>query len=588
MSKNKLPLRSAKSSAPISRAENIEESVNRGLSRMRFVSGCLLLMYILVAARIVDFSLIHGEWKPYVRDDSEAEQTDAPNTIRADILDRNGFLLATSLETASLYADPAMVPDAKETAQNLAAVFKGLDEKDLEEKLSSTRRFVWIKRNLTPTEQNSVLEIGHPGLGFKEEFRRVYPQESMAAHIVGYTDIDGNGLSGIERALDERLRTDPHPVRLSLDIRVQHILREELSRTLETFHAPAGVAAVMDVNSGEILGAVSLPDFDPHHPGESREDQKFNRFSLGLYEMGSTFKTFSTAALLETGNAQLSKTFDARKPLQRGRFRIRDFHAEKRVMTVPEIFVHSSNIGSALMGESIGTEKLQAFYRALGLLDRPDFLLQETSAPLVPNPWREINTLTASYGHGIAVSPLQVLLAASTVVNGGILPHAEIVLNTSDAEKPARKGPEKRVISPQTVHRMRQLLRLTVTDGTGSMANIAGYQVGGKTGTAEKSGAGGYDSSRLISSFLGVFPVDSPRYAILVMADEPKGTHKTHGYATGGWVAAPATGRIIERIGPLLGVPLETDIEREDISLPLRRYLKEYQSSRSQILADNR
>jgi len=277
----------------------------------------------------------------------------------------------------------------------------------------------------------------------------------------------------------------------------------------------------------------------------------FNKATLGVYELGSTFKIFSTAALLEKSSHNISSVFDARQPIKMGRFKIRDYHAEKRVLTTPEVFIHSSNIGSAMMGMEVGTENLKNFYRDIGLIESPEFELQEIGKPIVPSPWREINTLTASYGHGIAVSPLQLVSAVSSIVNGGFLIKPTLILNQDK-----KKNTENiRVVSDKTAHRMRQLLRLVVSEGTGSSADVAGFLVGGKTGTAEKPGKKGYDRKRLISSFMGVFPMDKPQYAVFVMVDEPKGIKETYGYATGGWVGAPTVQRVIKNMVSILNLP---------------------------------
>jgi len=356
---------------------------------------------------------------------------------------------------------------------------------------------------------------------------------------------------------------------LSLDIRLQHILRREAKAQMKQFSGTGAAAIIMDVNNGEVLAAVSLPDFDPHAPSAAEDPEIFNRLTLGVYELGSTFKLFSTAALLEKNGGRLDQTFDAREPLVRGRFTIKDYHAEKRVLTVPEVFMVSSNIGAALMGEYVGTEGLQDFYRDLGLLDPSPLTIEEVGKPLFPQPWRDLNTLTASYGHGIAVSPLQLVTAAATVLGDGTQVIPTLVLGGDETQKHR----DLRVISPQTAHRMRQLMRLVVTEGTGKSADVPGYRVGGKTGTAEQPGRGGYNRKKLISSFLGVFPADEPRYVVYVMVQDPKGTKETYGYATGGWVGAPAVRNIVEVMGPMMGVKPRGMSAVADVSDGLKQYI---------------
>jgi cell division protein FtsI (penicillin-binding protein 3) len=545
--------------------------------RLVLISAIFSLAYIVIAARVVDLSLIQGELANYRVAEAGAVQAPASvakkNTRRADIVDRNGVLLATSLETASLFADPKLILDPAGTSEALAKMFPDLTYGDLLRKLQGSGRFTWIKRNLTPHEQEEILALGEPGLAFKNEYKRIYPQGDMAPHIVGFTNVDGKGLGGVERSFNEYL-TGGHdaPLRLTIDTRVQHILNRALSDAVSTYSGLGGAGVVMDVRNGEILAAASMPDFDPHAP--RNQDVLFNRLTLGVYEMGSTFKIFSTAAVLEYENLPMAHEFDARESIQRGRFKISDYHAEDRKLSIPEVFMVSSNIGSALMGEMVGTERLRNFYRDLGLLDPVALEIGEIGRPLIPIPWRDINTLTASYGHGIAVSPLQMVAATGSIVNGGILLKPTVILDQSAAEK-SQNSTALRIISPQTAHRMRQLLRLAVTDGTGKNADVEGYRVGGKTGTAEKSVNGKYDRSKRLSSFVGFFPMDAPRYAVFIMVDEPKGTKESFGYATGGWVAAPAVGRVVEAMGPLLGVKPAHIPKEHDLAAPLRRYVRD-------------
>ena len=324
----------------------------------------------------------------------------------------------------------------------------------------------------------------------------------------------------------------------------------------------------MDVRSGEILAGVSYPDFDPHNPGKYNSASMFNRLSLGVYEMGSVFKIFSTAAFFETVDAGIDRKFDAREPIKRHGFTISDYHPEKRILTLPEVFMYSSNIGAALMGEEIGTEVLKDFYEDIGLTAPLDFAIKEVSRPIIPDPWRDINTLTASYGHGIATTPVQLISAVSSIVNGGLLVRPKLVIDES------RKAREIRLVSEDTSENIRRLLRLTVKDGTGSKADVDGYNVGGKTGTAEKIGKKGYDRDRLLSSFIGVFPVEEPRYAVFVMIDEPKGQKASFGYATGGWVATPAVGKVIKSMVSILGIKPHHVPQDRDMAAPLRRYVR--------------
>ncbi len=550
--------------------------------RLVIISAVFILAYLILALRAFDLSIIQGELQGAEERLARAEHSEqkTPYAGRGDIVDRNGILLARSIQTVSLYADPKLIEKPDDVAHDLQTIFADMSYGDLLQKLQSNNRFVWIKRNITPDDHHQILLSGHPGLQFKTEMRRIYPHGDLASHLLGYTSLDMKGLSGVEGAFDTFLTSKETALHLTVDVRLQHGLRKAMAGAVQKHKAKGAAGIVMDVTNGEILAAVSLPDFDPHRAGQAIQKEKFNRYALGVYEPGSTFKIFSTAALLESNNS-LSQRFDAREPIKVGRHTINDFHAEKRVLTLPEVFMHSSNIGSALMGQKVGTERLKSFYKDLGLLKPSDLELLEKGKPLIPDPWREVNTLTASFGHGIAVSPVQLVAAASSIVNGGlyitptmILPHSGLQ-NASNAES-------LRIVSPQTAHRMRQLLRLVVTDGTGSKADVKGYEVGGKTGTAEKIGPDGYDSDRLISSFLGVFPASEPRYAVYVMVDEPKGTKETFGFATGGWVAAPTVAQVIEHMAVLLKIPPQS--KDKNIAAPLKALVK----SKDQIEAERK
>ncbi|MEZ5814931.1 MAG: penicillin-binding protein 2 [Alphaproteobacteria bacterium] len=535
-----------------------ERSSALDLARGRLVimSGFFILVYMVFVVRAFDLAVIQG--RPTARDDGRIAAQNLPGELaprpgirRADIADRNGVLLATTLKTAALFADPYLIADAQEAAKKLVQIFPDLKYGDVLQKLQSPRRFEWIERNVSPDQQYQVLQIGEPGLDFKEAYRRFYPQGPLTAHILGYGSVDAQGLAGIERSFNNYLN-EGHNLKLTVDIRLQHALRREILAAMDEFEAPAAAGVVMDVTNGEILAGVSLPDFNPHNPGAAADNAIFNRLTLGVYELGSVFKIFSTAAFFEARDLPMSTTFDASEPIKAGRFTIRDYHAEDRILTIPEVFMYSSNIGSALMGQAVGTQELRKFYSDLGLLDPLDFEIREVARPLVPDPWREINTLTASYGHGLSTTPLQLVTAVSSIVNGGYRVNPVLVMNEETEEN---RTEEPRVVSAQTAQKMRQLLRLVVTDGTAKKAEVKGLRVGGKTGTAEKIVNGKYDNKKKISSFVGVFPMDAPRYAVFIMVDEPKGQKHTWNYATGGWVAAPAVARVMASMASILGIP---------------------------------
>jgi len=539
-------------------------------ARLFVVIAVFLIGYLAISLRLIDLTLLRQTAAERLAEEAKSpDRPAAARALRGTIKDRNGELMATSLGMASVYADATLIDDPKTVARELAALLPDEKEADIAEKLSSKRRFVWIARNITPRQQYAINALGHPGIGFKEESKRIYPHGRLTAHVLGYTDVDGKGIAGIEKQHDKMLAEGEEDLTLSIDLRIQHLMHRELSAAMKKFSAKAGVGMVMDVNNGEIIAMVSLPDFDPYHAGQANEDARFNRAALGVYEMGSTFKLFPIAAALDSGDVHFGTMIDATEPIKFGRFSISDYHGKKRAMSVPEIFIYSSNIGTARIAQMLGASGLKDFYEKLGFFERAPLDLPERGQPLYPRPWRDINTLTASYGHGIAVSPVHLMRAAAALVNGGILitPH----LTPQKNETP--KGP--RVVKPATTEKVRQLLELVVEGGTGSKARVDGYAVGGKTGTADKTQGRGYNRNARLSSFLGVYPIHAPRYAVLALLDEPQGIKETYNYATGGWTAAPVVGRVIEQMAPLYQIAPEETGSRADIVETMARYLKE-------------
>ncbi|MCB1538340.1 MAG: penicillin-binding protein 2 [Rhodospirillales bacterium] len=543
-------------------------AVETARGRLMVMGLLFLVMFGGIAMRVTYLCL----WQQGAEPRFEALRANADSSAvlaagRADIVDRNGVLLATTLDTMSLYVDPKMINDASRLAAELKGVFPDEDQAELEKKLSAKSRFMWIRRGLSPHEIAAVNALGQPGLNFRPESRRFYPQENLVAHIVGYTDLDGTGLAGVERARDSELKKGGAPLRLTIDVRFQHALRRAVAQAVSDFTAKGAAGLIVDVASGDILAAVSLPDFDPQEVGAATDDEKFNRFATGVYEMGSTFKTFSLAALLDRVNGDVGQKFDASKPLRRAGFTITDYHAQNRVLTLPEVFMYSSNIGTALVGDKIGTDRLKDFYTQLGFT-RPVPLadMPEGAAPLVPDPWRDINTLTATYGHGIAVTPVHLIRAFAGIVNGGTLPALHLAADEKDEMR-------ARIIRPETSRKMLELLRLVVTHGTGEKANVPGAMLAGKTGTAEKTGPGGYDHSKLVSSFIATFPADHPRYAILIAVDEPHGNKQSYGYATAGWVAAPGVGHVAQAIMDLSAMPPADEKDDALMAADMARYI---------------
>ncbi len=532
--------------APRAMDEKIQAALDVSYRRLLMTGAMLLFAFGAITVRLVDVSLMQAASEPRV---TYAPRMQEMRMDRADIVDRNGTLLATNLSTASLFANPRKVMNPDDTARQLAMVLPELHEAEVARQLKSKRSFVWLRRNLTPRQQWRVISLGLPGIEFQSAETRVYPNGTLAAHIMGYVDIDNGGLAGVEGTFDTTLRDDAAPLQLTIDARLQHILRKELSRAKTEFSALGATGIILDARNGEVVAMTSLPDFDPNDGGNARPEQRFNRATLGVYELGSTFKIFTAAMALDYGIVTMRSGYDATKPIRISRFTIRDYHAKRRWLSVPEIFMYSSNIGAAKMAEDVGTEAQRSFLRRLGLLRPASIELPEVGAPMVPSPWRPINTMTISYGHGLAVSPLQLASGVAAMVNGGIV-HKPTLIRGRAKSAPAGQ----RIISELTSREVRRLMRLVVEKGTGRKAAAEGFLVGGKTGTADKPKKGGYSRRALISSFVGAFPMTDPRYVVLATLDEPRGTKKTHGYATGGWVAAPIVRRVIERAAPLLGV----------------------------------
>ena len=521
-------------------------TIDRARTRILVAGAAFLVAFLAITARLGDLALVERDTGSRI---ARGTPGDTYTGARADITDRNGVLLATSLATASLFGDARLVPNPEEAAKKLATVLPDIDRKVIAERLASGRGFVWIKRNLTPRQEYAVNALGIPGLDFKREDRRVYPMGTLAAHVLGFTDLDGHGISGVEMSLDNQVHKRGEAAALSIDVRVQNVLTEALRQAMTDFNAIGATGLVLDVRNGEILAMTSLPGFDPNRLNEAKKESLFNRATLGVYEMGSTFKIFTAAMALDYGTATLAKSYDATKPIQISRFTINDYHAERRWLSVPEIFEVSSNIGAARMAIEVGPQRQHDFLARVGLLKPSPVELPENGAPLVPNPWKDINTMTIGFGHGISVTPLQLATAAAGIVNDGVMVSPTILKRA-----PGETVIGTRVVSQRTSLEMRKLFRLVVSDGTGKNADAKGYLVGGKTGTAEKTEGRHYARHALLSSFLGVFPINQPRYLVLAMLDEPHGNKKTHGYATGGWVAAPAVKQVIERIAPMLDV----------------------------------
>jgi cell division protein FtsI (penicillin-binding protein 3) len=474
---------------------------------------------------------------------------------RADIVDRNGDLMAVDLLHYGLFLDPTDIWDKNETRAALRKALPEISADRLEKILAGDRR-TRLVGGLTPDERNRIIDLGLPGVSFEEEQSRLYPLGSTAAHVIGFTDKGGTPLAGAERSLDKAIAggaAGDHPTTLSIDLRVQAALEDEVAKAAQEFQGKGAVGLVINVHTGEILGMSSYPDFDLNHAGQATDDQRLNRAAAQVFEMGSTFKAFTVATGLDTGVATPQTMFDATHPFQLGYRVIKDYHATGAMLSLVDVFTHSSNIGTARLAVSIGPQRLEQYFDNFGLTRPAKVELYESARPLTPRVWNEDAMASTSFGHGMLVSPLALAGAYCAVLNGGVrIPLT--ILKREGHDLPAGV----RVISEKTSQQMLQIMRANVTRGTGGKADILGLSVGGKTGTGEKFLNGHYDHQKQVSSFAAVFPTEGglkrDRYFVLVLVDEPKGNAASAGFATGGWVAAPAAGRVINRIAPFLGV----------------------------------
>ncbi len=538
--------------------------------RLYIMLGVLVCLFSSIIFRIIDLTLSE-------KDDISAFVSSTQNVTqfhtRLNIYDRNGEILATNVSTASLYAEPRSIRNPQEAAKKVAAIIPSLDYEQVFKKLSSSKNFVWLKRHLTPQEQGTVIELGLPGLSLARDERRFYPHENLCSHVIGYTDIDGNGIAGLEKKYDQTLREKE--LTLSLDLRVQNIVRKELMKAMLVHAASGGFAIVADVNNGEILAMSSLPDFNPHKIDVS--DYKnvkrntltplFNRATLGLAEMGSTFKVFTVAAGLDTHKITLNDAFNVSNPIKVGRFTINDYKGKGGYLSVPEVLMYSSNLGVAQIAQRMGIASQKKYMRQFGMLDPIDFDIPEVSKPRFPsdNNWKAASLITISYGHGIAVTPLHMVQAMSAVVNGGFLRKPTLLrkheLTTSTPEK--SEDVQSKVLAYDTSITMRKLLRLIVDKGSGKKADIKGYMVGGKTGTAEKVQGGQYNKKLNTALFIAVFPINDPKYMIFIAVDEARPNKINCGYTTGGMIAAPIAAEITREIAPILNVDIQNPITAE-------------------------
>ncbi|MCV0369049.1 penicillin-binding protein 2 [Filomicrobium sp.] len=526
------------------------------LVRIRAVAAIagVMLAFALVAGQLVRLAIL-GQGEVSV----SMSQPMAIAFARPDIVDRNGQLLASDLIMPSLFADPALVVDKDELAEKLGHVLPGLNQAELRKSLADRdKRFVWIRRGTSTRQAEAIHNLGLPGIEFRNELKRAYPSGTLAGHVLGYVDIDNKGIAGIERFLDENGQVDPvhtpnlsnrPPVQLSLDIGVQHAVEEELAAAMATYEARAAVGLVMDAKSGEILAAASLPGVDPLVPSLERETM--DRLSGGTFELGSIFKMFTVAMAMDSGKYTLDTPVDVRKPLSVGGFTITDSHPIGRILSVAEVFRRSSNVGAGMLALDLGAGRQKEFFQRIGLTGAMKTEAGSVADVQLPERWEAVETVTRSYGHGIAVTPLQFAAAAASLVNGGKRIQPTYLRRPTGSESDG-----ERVISEETSRKFNVLMRSNVTerDGTGRRANVPGLEVGGKTGTAELPGKGGYKEKSVISSFFAAFPMSNPKYVTLVSLFEPQPIKETSMQITAGRNAAPVTAKIIARIAPQLDV----------------------------------
>ncbi|KKB10002.1 peptidoglycan D,D-transpeptidase FtsI family protein [Devosia chinhatensis] len=527
-------------------------------ARIRWMILGVLLGFLLVGGRLVQLGMVETDQT------IEGQTRDAIQASRPPILDRNGLEMALDIRVPSLYAEPRRIIDVEEAVQKLRTVLPNLSEEWLRNRLSGDRGFVWVQRELTPAIQEQVMRLGIPGIDFITESKRFYPGMNEAAHILGSTNVDNQGISGIERAMDNdslallqelglARGNALTPVDLSVDMRVQHVLHNELTDAMQRYQSIAAAGVIMDIYSGEVIALASLPDFNPNEPATALVKDTFNRITSGIFEPGSIFKTVTLAGALDAGAVRMTDQFDARYGVRFGRYTISDFHGKNRILSLPEVYKYSSNIGTIRIMQEMGKDNFRAFLSRLKFDQRVEFELPEMRVPTVPKELSEVAAATASFGHGLSVSPLHMVAAYAAFANGGNY-IAPTLYKRSVAEA---EQLYERVLQPQTSAYMRYLMRLNAisTGGSGSQMNRAaqGYRAGGKTGTAEKVVDGRYSSSKVTNFFASAFPLDNPRYAMLIMIDEPQRENPQSG-TTAGWNAGAMTGRVVQRVAPMLGI----------------------------------
>lgn len=510
----------------------------------------LLLVFLagftVIVGRLISFSIM---------EDAQPHRLSSATYVpaRGDIMDRNGVALARTMQGYAIRVVPERILGDKELlAKQLAELFPDTSREQFRSRLNGSRP-TYLRRRALPSEVKRVHALGEIGIEFPRENERLYPQRELAAHILGYVDADNHGVMGMERILDDQL-TDKSlrskPAMLSIDSRVQAAFESELSSAMISQSAKGAAGIILDVHTGEVMALASLPMFDPNKIRKDTMKHQVNEVTQSVFELGSTFKPFTIAAALDAGTVtDLAVRYNAMEPIKIGGFTIKDDHSQGRYLNVPETLVHSSNIVTARIADNLGKEGMEHMIRSLGFDERPHIELAERGQPLWPKSWGRVTNMTIAYGHGIAVTPLHLASAYAALVNGGIWRPTTLL-----KVEPGKEPEGRRVFKAATSARMRQLLRMIVSSGTGRKADAPGYRVGGKTGSAEKPSAGGYNKTSLVSTFAAAFPMDNPRYVVIAMLDEPQGNAESAGQRTAGWTAAPIVSKVVTRVGPMLGV----------------------------------
>lgn len=528
----------------IEESEEIKTEIVSGIfKRIYIILGLILISFFIIIIKITLLSL---------NSNNNIVSNFRPENIRGNIYDRNGNILAVNLPTKSIYVRPDEVSDIDATAKALALVLTGEKIEKISQKIRLGKTFVWIKRHILPKQQFEMRALGLQGVYLVDDSKRFYPQENELSHLVGFVDIDQNGISGVEKSFNEQLSKGEN-IYLTLDLNIQSAVRYNLNKAIINHDALGGMAVIMNAKNGEIISLVSLPDFNPNGQKVSvtnKTDAMFNKATLGLYEMGSTFKILTLAIGLDTGAVKLSDSFNVSQPIKLGKYLIKDYKFHKANLSVPEVLIFSSNRGIGQIGMKIGIQKQQEYLKNIGMLSPINLEISEKSKPIhvSTKQWSDVYLVTMSYGHGIAVTALHAVQAIAAVTNGGILYQPTIIKQSSQPEG-------VQVFKESTSKVMKKIMRRVVEEGYAKKAEVPGYNIGGKTGTAEKVKNGKYMKHNCnLASFCGAFPIDDPQYIIFVAVDEPKPNKLNAGFTTGGWVAAPLAADILRESGYLLKV----------------------------------